>query len=160
MGTLSAINFASGECFAQGRLPTRSESSGDFGFRHEEVEPVVSTRRDHEFRCDSGMDQPASVLHVFLDEQVNGTYADPRRRQAGYATNACRDGCCRYPRRARRNTEQRAPGKTIGTSGPQKVANGGRHRAATARSVIEFGVDEQLEKDGDFGKVARVDRKP
>jgi hypothetical protein len=74
------MTFASYECFAQRRLPTRAELLGDFGIRHEEVEPVEGTTHDHEFRCDSGMDEPARVLQVFFDEQVNGTDADPGRR--------------------------------------------------------------------------------
>ncbi len=59
---------------------TRAELLGDFGIRHEDVEPVEGTTHDQEFRCDSGMDEPARVLHVFFDEQVNGTDADPGRR--------------------------------------------------------------------------------
>jgi hypothetical protein len=77
---LCYVSFASGECFAKRRLPTRAELLGDFGIRHEEVEPVEGTTHDQEFRCDSGMDEPARVLHIFFDEQVNGTDADPGRR--------------------------------------------------------------------------------
>jgi hypothetical protein len=65
--------FASGECLAQRRLPTRAELLGDFGIRHEEVEPVEGTTHDQEFGCDSGVDEPARVLHVFFDEQVEST---------------------------------------------------------------------------------------
>ena len=73
-------SFASGECFAQRRLPARAELLGDFGIRHEEVESVKGATHDQEFGCDSGVDEPARVLHVFFDEQVNGTDADPGRR--------------------------------------------------------------------------------
>src|ERR1700722_2485788 len=78
-------SFSSGECFAQRRLPTRGELSGGFGIRHENVEPVEGTTHDQEFRCDSGMDKPASVVHVFFNEQVDRTDSDPGRRQAGDA---------------------------------------------------------------------------
>jgi hypothetical protein len=38
---------------------------------------VERITNDQEFRWDSGMYEPARVLHVFFDEQVNGTDADP-----------------------------------------------------------------------------------
>jgi hypothetical protein len=52
---------------------------GHCGIRHEEVELVEGTRLDPEFCCDTGMNEPAGVFHVFFDEQVNGTEADPGR---------------------------------------------------------------------------------
>jgi hypothetical protein len=75
---LCYISFANGECFAQRRLPTRTELLGDFGIRHDDVEPVEGTTHDQEFRCDSGMDEPARVLHAFFDEQVKGTDDDEK----------------------------------------------------------------------------------
>ena len=39
------------------------------------------------------------------------------------------------------------------------MANGGRHCTGAARSVVQHGVDEQLEDDGNFVAVARVNRK-
>jgi hypothetical protein len=73
-------SFASGECFAQRRLPTRAELFGDFGIRDEAVKSMKATTHDQEFGCDSGMDEPPRVLHVFFDEQVDRTDADPGRR--------------------------------------------------------------------------------
>lgn len=78
-------SFASGECLAQRSLPARAKLFGGFGVRHEDIESVEGTRYDQKFRCDSGIDEPARVLHVFFDEQVNGTDTDPGRRQAGDA---------------------------------------------------------------------------
>ena len=40
------------------------------------------------------------------------------------------------------------------------MANGGRRWVGAARSVVQPGVDEQLEDDGNFVAVARVNRKP
>ena len=54
--TLSAFllnSFASGECLAQLRLPTRAELLRGFGVRHDEIESVEGTRHDQEFGCDS-----------------------------------------------------------------------------------------------------------
>ena len=39
-------SFASGECLAQRRLPTRAELLGGFGVRHEEIESVESSTHD------------------------------------------------------------------------------------------------------------------
>src|SRR5882724_4661227 len=72
--------FASYECLAQRRLPTRAELFGGFSVRHEEVEPVVGTTHDQEFGCDVGMDKPPRIFHVFFSEQVNRADADPGRR--------------------------------------------------------------------------------
>jgi hypothetical protein len=72
-------SFASRECFARRRLPTRAEWLGDFGIRHEEVKSMKGTSHDQEFGCDSGMDEPARVHHVFFDEQVDCTDTDPDR---------------------------------------------------------------------------------
>jgi len=160
--TLSAFllnSFASGECLAQRRLPTRAELLRGFGVRHDEIESVEGTTHDQEFGCDSGVDEPARVLHVFFDEQVESTDTDPGRRQAGDGGYPGGDGGCRHPGRACWNAEQRAPGKTIGTRIPHKVANGGRRWTCAARSVVQPGVNEQLEDDGDFVAVARVNRK-
>src|ERR1700722_5108872 len=44
---------------------------------------MKGTTHDQEFRCDSSMDEPASVLHVFFDEQVDRTDPDPGRREGG-----------------------------------------------------------------------------
>src|SRR3984957_6172047 len=73
-------SFANGECFAQRRLPTRAELLGGSGVRHEEIESVESAAHDQEFGCDSGMNEPARILHVFFDEQVDRTDTDPGRR--------------------------------------------------------------------------------
>jgi hypothetical protein len=129
-------SFASGECFAQRGLPARAELFGDFGVRHEEIESVESATYDQELGCDSGVDEPARVLHVFFDEQVDRTDADPGRWQAGDAGYPGGDGVCRHLGLTRWNTEQRAPGKTIGTRSPHKVANGGRRWVGAARSVV------------------------
>ncbi len=120
---------------------------------------MKGTTQDQEFGCDSGMDEPLRILHVFFDEQVDRTDADPGRRQAGDAGYPGGYGCYRHLGRTRWNTEQRAPGKTIGTRSPHKMANGGRHWTGAARSVVQLGVDEQLEDDGNFVAVARVNRK-
>src|SRR5580692_6760029 len=129
-------SFASGESFAQRRLPTRAELFGDFGVRHEEIESVESATHDQEFRSDSGVDEPLCVLHVFFGEQVDRTDADPGRRQASDAGYPGRDGSYRHLGRTRWDTEQRAPGKTIGTRSPHKVANGGRRWVGAACSVV------------------------
>src|SRR5579872_1030119 len=115
--------------------------------------------RDQEFGPDASMDEPPRVLHIFFDEQVDRTDADPRRRQPGDSGHAGGYGCCRHFGRTRWNTEQRAPGKTIGTCSPYKVANGRRWWVGTARPVVERGIDEQLKNDGHFVAVARVNRK-
>ena len=52
--------------------------------------------RDQELGCDTGMDEPARVLHVFFDEQVNGTDADPGGGQAGDAGYPGGDSGCRH----------------------------------------------------------------
>ena len=83
----------------------------------------------------------------------------PTSIQAGDGGYPGGDGGGRHPGRACWNAEQRAPGKTIGTRIPHKVANGGRRWTCAARSVVQPGVDEQLEDDGDFVAVARVNRK-
>ena len=70
-------SFTSGECFAQRGLPARAKLFGGFGVGHEEIESVEGTTHNQEFGCDSGMDEPARVLHVFFDEQVDRTDADP-----------------------------------------------------------------------------------
>lgn len=95
--------------------------------------------RDEKFGCDSGMDEPARVLYVFFGEQVDGTDTDPGRRQADDAGYAGGYGCYRHLGRTRWNTEQRAPGKAIGTRSPQKVANGGRGWMGAAGSVVQLG---------------------
>src|ERR1700691_1665204 len=112
------------------------------------------------------MDEPARVLHVFFGEQVDRTNADPGRRQPGDAGYPRGYGSCRHLGRTRGNTEQRAPGQTIGTRIPHKLANEGRRWLRAARSVVQHGVDEQLEADGNvffiaiaFVEVARVNRK-
>src|SRR5215831_8743435 len=69
-----------GEGFAQRRLPTRAELLGDLGVRHEEVKSMKGTTHDQEFGCDSGMDEPPRILHVFFGEQVDRTNAEPGRR--------------------------------------------------------------------------------
>ena len=46
---------------------------------------MEGTTHDQELGCDSGVDEPARVLHVFFDEQVDSTDTDPGRRQAGDA---------------------------------------------------------------------------
>ncbi|HEV3445325.1 MAG TPA: hypothetical protein VG099_11830 [Gemmataceae bacterium] len=86
---------------------------------------------------------------------------EPTPIQAGDGGYPGGDGGCRHPGRACWNAEQRAPGKTIGTRSPHKVANGRRRWAGAARSVVQLGVDEQLEADGNvfFIAVARVNRK-
>ena len=53
---------------------------------------MESATHDQEFGCDSGMDEPARVLHVFFNKQVDSTDADPGRRQAGDAGYPRRDG--------------------------------------------------------------------
>src|ERR1700732_510744 len=73
-------SFARAECLAQRRLPTRAELFGDFGIRHEQVESMKGATHDQEFRRDSGMDEPPRILHIFFDEQVDSTDADPGRR--------------------------------------------------------------------------------
>ena len=93
---------------------------------------------DQEFGGDSGMDEPPRILHVFFDEQVDRTDADPSRRQAGDAGYPGGYGSCRHLGRTRWNTEQRAPGKTIGTRSPHKLANGGRGWVGAARSVVQL----------------------
>src|SRR5580698_9346591 len=153
------IRFASGECFAQRRLPTRGELFGDFGVRHEEIESVEGATHDEELGSDSGVDEPARVLHVFFGEQVDRTDADPGRRQAGDAGYPGGYGGHRHLGRTRWNTEQRAPGKTIGTRSPQKFATRGRRWVGAARSIVQLGVDEQLEGNGNFVAVARMNRK-
>jgi hypothetical protein len=133
----SVLNsFARGECFAQRRLPTCAELFGGFGVRHEEIKPMESATHNEERGSDSGVDEPARVLHVFFGEQVDRTDADPGRRQAGDAGYPGRDGSYRHLGRTRWDTEQRAPGKTIGTRSPHKVANGGRRWVGAACSVV------------------------
>src|SRR5258708_15127966 len=68
LGFSAISSFASGECFAQHRLPARAELLGDFGIRHEEVKSMKSATHDQEFGCDSGMDESPCVLHVFFGE--------------------------------------------------------------------------------------------
>ena len=78
-------SLARAECLAQRSLPTRAELFGGFGIRHEQVESMEGATHDQEFSCDSGMDEPLRILHVFFGEQVDSTDADPGRRQAGDA---------------------------------------------------------------------------
>jgi hypothetical protein len=70
---LCHISFASGECFAQRRLPTRAELLGDFGLRHEKVKSMIGTTHDQEFGCHSSMDEQPPLLDVFFDKQVEST---------------------------------------------------------------------------------------
>jgi hypothetical protein len=86
-------SLASGEYLAQRRLPTRGELFGGFGVRHEAVKSMKGARHDQEFGCDSGMDEPPRVLHVFFGEQVDKTDADLGGRQAGDAGYPGGDGC-------------------------------------------------------------------
>src|SRR3984885_11498278 len=102
-------SFAPGECFAQRGLPTRAELFGDFGVRHEKIKSMKGATHDQEFGCDSGMDEPPRILHVFFDEQVDRTDADPGRRQAGDACYPGGYGSSWALGRTGRNTEQRAP---------------------------------------------------
>jgi hypothetical protein len=76
-----------------------------FGFRHDEIESVEDTAHDQEFGSDSGADEAARVLHVFLDEQVESTDTDPGRRQAGDGGYPGGDGGYRNPGRACWNAE-------------------------------------------------------
>jgi hypothetical protein len=49
--------------------------------------------------------------------------------------------------------------KRLALAVQNKVANGRRRWTGAARSVVQLGADEQLEDDGDFVAVARVNRK-
>ena len=87
---------------------------------------------------------------------------EPTPIQAGGrpATFSTRAGTAPRNRgRAGRNTERRAPGKAIGARGPYEAAYGGRRWTRAPGAVVELGIDEQLEDDGNFIAVARVNRK-
>src|SRR5450432_2713713 len=106
-------SFASGECLAQRRLPACGELFGDCGVRGDDIETVESTGYDQQLGGDSGVEEPARVLQVFFDEQVDGADTDPRWRQAVDAGYSRRHGGCRHLGRTCGNAEKRAPGKTV-----------------------------------------------
>jgi hypothetical protein len=66
----------------KGVIPDRFESLRDPGFGHDDIESVLTARRNEELRRYAGLNQALRIRDVLFHEQVDRSYRNECRREA------------------------------------------------------------------------------
>src|SRR5260370_35970113 len=116
----------------QGRLKLLRD-----GCRPNEVETVKRPGDNVQLRRYARVDEPARIVDVFVDEEINRTDADEGWRQTAQVSDPGRHGAIRHARRAGRNAQQRRPSEAVGFRSPDDGSQVRRGLSSAARPILQ-----------------------
>jgi hypothetical protein len=103
---------------------------------------MISAGHDVEFSGDARGDQATGILNILIDEKIDSTYDNERRRKARQVFHAGRNGAGRHFGGAGGHSQKGRPAKDIGLGGPDEFTDMRRDRTTAPRAVIEHGINE------------------